>query len=166
MISGYNKHKSVTVSFRFIYLYRCCVCIFYQFWGYLVHQTDLDVLNMPNLDAIGCSVRTGGKRFDQIHSHHLARTWNGSMTNQQIWRVDLQNCLQTIWHVAYLQYSFSLVFRHKTYVRSRTNIILLYIMYISPIETLKFNNLDIRIFYEGYSLKNMWYEMSNMWYGL
>ena len=60
---------------------------------------------------------------------------------KHIWRVELQKRLQTIWHVTHLQYSFSLVFRHKTYVRSRTNIILLYIMYISPIETLKFNDL-------------------------
>ena len=62
-------------------------------------------------------------------------------TRLYIWRVELQKRLQTIWHVSHLQYSFSLVFRHKTYVRPRTNIILLYIMYISPIETLKFNNL-------------------------
>ena len=72
---------------------------------------------------------------------------------KEIWRVDLQNCIQTIWHVTHLEYSFPLVCKHKTYVRSRTNIILLYIMYISPIETLKFNNLDKRIFYKGYSLK-------------
>ena len=38
-------------------------------------------------------------------------------------------------------------------------------MYISPIETLKFNNLDKIITYEGYSLENIWSEMSNMWYG-
>ena len=48
----------------------------------------------------------------------------------------------------------------------RTNIILPYIMYISPIETPKLNNLDIRITYEGYSFKGIWSEMSNMWYVL
>ena len=40
-------------------------------------------------------------------------------------------------------------------------------MYISPIEASKFNNLDIRITYEGYSLKTIiWSEMSNIvvWY--
>ena len=37
----------------------------------------------------------------------------------------------------------------------QTNIILPYIMYISPIETPKFNNLDIRMTYEGYSLINI-----------
>ena len=36
----------------------------------------------------------------------------------------------------------------------QTNIVLPYIMYISPSETPKFNNLDIRTIYEGYSLKN------------
>ena len=45
--------------------------------------------------------------------------------------------------------------------------ILPYVMYIPPFETPKLNNLDIRIAYEGYSLKkNIWSEMSNMWYGL
>ena len=39
-------------------------------------------------------------------------------------------------------------------------------MYISPLETPKFSNLDIRITYEGYSFKNIRSEMSNMWYGL
>ena len=35
----------------------------------------------------------------------------------------------------------------------QTNNILPYIMYISPTETLKFNNLDKRITHVGYSLK-------------
>ena len=37
---------------------------------------------------------------------------------------------------------------------------------ISPIETQKFNNSDIRITYKGYSLKNIWSEMLNMLYVL
>ena len=54
-----------------------------------------------------------------------------------------------------LQYSFSLVFGHKTYVRLPNKYYFTYNMYISPIETPKFNNLDIKITYEDYSLKNI-----------
>ena len=75
--------------------------------------------------------------------------WIFKNTEDVIWIVDLQNCLQTIWHVTCLQYSFS---RHKTYVRLPNNYYFT-VMNISPIETPKFNNLDIRITYEGYSLK-------------
>ena len=44
---------------------------------------------------------------------------------------------------------FSFVFRHETYFRSQANIILLFIMYISPMETLKFNDFDIGITLRG-----------------
>ena len=57
------------------------------------------------------------------------------------------------WHITHLQYSFSLVFWHKTYVKSQTNIILLYVMFISPIKTQKFDNFDIKITFNGYFLK-------------
>ena len=56
-------------------------------------------------------------------------------------RVELQKHLQTIWHVTHLQYSFSLVFRHKTNLGPGQILFYCYVMYISPIETLKFNNL-------------------------